>query len=290
MISLVIPTRDKHSRLETMLAHVAKLNAHEDILQQVIIVDDGSVDPVSDENCRPLGLPGLRIIRHEFPKGRAPARNAGAHLATSARILFLDDDILPEPGVLTAHSRLGDNDAQGPAIGRAPILNLPWLRHLDDPRIANAGPENLRSRAESLFRGGDLNAEAARRHGRRSTFENRLSKKLDIAPKDQHWLGCTGGNLSVSRRLFESAGTYDEAFGLDWGVEDIELGYRLFAKGGQLARLNDGCVYHLDHQVADRDIHQKRPLAHFLSKHGSPAYQALCALVAPDSDRQDAGE
>lgn len=27
MISLVIPTRDKHSRLETMLAHVAKLNA-----------------------------------------------------------------------------------------------------------------------------------------------------------------------------------------------------------------------------------------------------------------------
>src|SRR3954447_5646490 len=86
----------------------------------VVVVDDGSSPPLAP------GLRerrGLRVIRHETARGPAGARNAGARLAASPWLLFLDADVLPDPdclGVLRAHAEDAGVVAVAPRIASVP--------------------------------------------------------------------------------------------------------------------------------------------------------------------------
>ena len=71
-------------------------------LFEVIVVDDGSDDPIQ-EKATVLELPyRLRVICQEH-KGPAAARNLGAKYAEGEVLLFLDADMLAEAKLLEAH-------------------------------------------------------------------------------------------------------------------------------------------------------------------------------------------
>jgi glycosyltransferase involved in cell wall biosynthesis len=69
---------------------------------EIIVVVDGSTDGTS-ELLRTLTLPcKFRVIEQEN-QNLAGARNSGYRAATSDLILFLDDDMLCDPGLLATH-------------------------------------------------------------------------------------------------------------------------------------------------------------------------------------------
>lgn len=58
---------------------------------QVVVVDDGSDDDTSEVAARH----GAVVVRHEFNRGLAAARNSGTEVAVAEIIAFLDDDCVP---------------------------------------------------------------------------------------------------------------------------------------------------------------------------------------------------
>ncbi len=91
LVTVVIPTRD---RLQYAHAAVATALAQEEVPVQVIVVDDGSSEPVVPALADD---PRVRVVRHETSRGVAGARNAGIDAATGEWIAFLDDDDLWHP-------------------------------------------------------------------------------------------------------------------------------------------------------------------------------------------------
>jgi glycosyltransferase involved in cell wall biosynthesis len=64
-----------------------------DVDLEIIVVDDGSTDDISDVAKRH----GVTVIRHEVNRGLAAARNTGVRAASAQIVAFLDDDCEPEP-------------------------------------------------------------------------------------------------------------------------------------------------------------------------------------------------
>lgn len=105
-MSVVMPTCDRRDNLRKVLGPVLGDPA----ATQVIVVSDASTDGTDDE---------LRRIAAEYPQvepvflaergGVANARQQGYARAVNDLILVLDDDVLCEPGSVTAHARAHDD-------------------------------------------------------------------------------------------------------------------------------------------------------------------------------------
>jgi len=87
-VSVVIPTHNRAAMLERALQSVLA-QTYPDF--EVIVVDDGSAEPVAGMVER-LCDPRLRVLRLEPNRGVARARNAGIAEARGDWIAFLDDD------------------------------------------------------------------------------------------------------------------------------------------------------------------------------------------------------
>lgn len=90
MISVIIPT---HNRPEGLKESVLSVINQTTLPAEIVVVDDGSVVPVS--SCIFDGAPDtLRclILRNDVPKGANNSRNKGVLESESEYIAFLDDD------------------------------------------------------------------------------------------------------------------------------------------------------------------------------------------------------
>jgi mycofactocin system glycosyltransferase len=106
-VTVVVPVRDRPAALDRLLGALRADPGTADL--PVVVVDDGSADPVT--------APGVRVLRHDAARGPAAARNAGLRAASTPFVAFLDSDCVPRPG---------------------------WLErlrpHLADPRLAVVAP------------------------------------------------------------------------------------------------------------------------------------------------------
>jgi GT2 family glycosyltransferase len=115
-ISIVVPTRNRASRLRALLLSLAEQDGP---AFEVIVVDNAS----EDDTLRVIGEADanldahIRAIHLPQPMGPAIARNRGWHAARSELIVFTDDDVVATPGWLTAiaaaHGRDPDAVIQG---------------------------------------------------------------------------------------------------------------------------------------------------------------------------------
>ena len=75
-------------------------------------------------------------------------------------------------------------------------------------------------------------------------IEYHMTRTQDLTSDDDDLFRVvTGGNLGVSRSLFEEVGGYDETF-TQWGAEDTEFGYRAYTMGGLLVPARDALCWH----------------------------------------------
>lgn len=162
---------------------------------EVIVVSDGSTDGTDAYLETYRGMMKLRWLP-QVNKGPAAARNAGVQKAVGEYIVFVDDDVVPEPQLLEEHARSHSKAGRdvvvlGPLLTPDGFKMAPWVRWEQ---------EMLMKQYKALLRG-DWQATARQFYT---------------------------GNASLRRSHVIVAGGFDENFRR---AEDVELAYRL-AKNG----------------------------------------------------------
>ena len=193
--SVIIPT---HQRVAAVLRALDRLTTQTVVPArfEVIVVVDGSRDGTAG---RLAALePPFRLIGHEqAQRGRAAACNAGLARASGGIVVFLDDDMEPEPGWLAGHLAAHEPSS----IVRGVMGAAPCIREPDMPRVAR----HLADR-----------------------FDRHLAKLARTGAPS--FRDVYTGNFSIRRRVLDEIGGFDEAFAV-YGNEDGELALRLAAAG-----------------------------------------------------------
>jgi glycosyltransferase involved in cell wall biosynthesis len=99
-VSVVVPTRDRLALLSQAALPSALGQAGVDV--EVIVVDDGSIEETGRRLQALAEQEGVRVLRHDRPRGVAAARNTGVAAARAEWVAFLDDDDLWSPHKLAA--------------------------------------------------------------------------------------------------------------------------------------------------------------------------------------------
>ncbi len=196
-LSVIIPTRNRHDRLRRV---VEALSTQElaPAYYEIIVVDDGSTPPVKPApHCQLVRLDGLE---------RSVARNSGARRAQGQLLVFVDDDIIVEPGFLTAHLRAHDQYTEALVVG---AVVLPG--------------------ATSSFMQFRRSLETASQPQQSGVVERRNF--------------CSANNMSLSRKRFAALGGFDERLVT---AEDQDLALRHSAQGGAIVFFPEACGLHDD--------------------------------------------
>jgi GT2 family glycosyltransferase len=186
-VSVVVPAAGDRESLQS----VVEISAQDPATLEVIVVDDtanGDLPP----------LPLARIVRGRC-LGPAAARQVGVEEARGDVVLLLDDDVVPETGLISAHRR----------------------HHLAAPGIVVVGTTPF---VISAGTGADL--IATRIHAQEYEERARRYRQGGQDPLPHLW----GGNVSLRREDALAVGIYSDEFTLRYH-EDRDFGLRLHAAG-----------------------------------------------------------
>jgi len=219
LLSVVIPTRNRAASLRCLLRALAP--QVEKVSGEVVVAADACDDDTAAAvllwsapfQCTLVEAPG---------RGASAARAAGARAARGELLLFLDDDMEPEPGLLAAHVAAHAGQPPGAVLGASPPRLEPPL---DFFRLA------LRDWWED-----DL--EERMRPGHRATFRDLQT-----------------GNLSLPASLLARAGGFDPALRCR---EDHELGIRLLALSAEFRFVPAAVAWHRDGTTLEGSFRRAR--------------------------------
>ncbi len=105
---------------------------------------------------------------------------------------------------------------------------------------------------------------------RMTSLECLIKQLLEKYQDKMDWISCVGGNLSVTKKILIEAGGFDEGFGLEWGCEDIELGFRLMKEGYRFIYADDSVNYHIAHYRVKAIEKHSNNLKYFYEKYKEP--------------------
>jgi glycosyltransferase involved in cell wall biosynthesis len=186
---------------------------------EIVVTDDGSTDGTRDivgtyHDAR------VRSVFHDNV-GRAQNRNLGAAQARGDTLVFLDQDMLAAPDLLTRHTdRLSGLGHTGIVAGCVPVAKA-CLQHTVGRYLAGK-------------------------------WERRLDA-LARNPADPFLM--QSGNFSIRREFFDRLGGFDA--GLDrYGAEDTDFFLRARDSGAEFAYAAEAMSEHYD-ETAFRSLYEK---------------------------------
>jgi glycosyltransferase involved in cell wall biosynthesis len=279
-VSVIIPTYNRRDQLrqtlETLTAQEFPAREFE-----VIVADDGSSDDSAEVAASFDGPLRIGYVFQEDLGFRAgAARNAGARLATAPVLAFLDCGTLAGPGFvsghLAAHAEPGRRAVLGYCFGYNAFRPQRWVP--DSLGTASLAEVVRLNAGEPLFQ--DI---------RHSDFER---VGFDLMKLAVPWTYFYTMNCSVRAAEFWEVGGFDEVF-RSWGIEDAELGYRLYRNGVAITVSRDAWTLELpeDRAVKRRLYSLMRNARIFLGKSREPFVELLAdallslelTTVEPDS-------
>ncbi len=223
--------------------------------------------------------------------GQATARNKGLTLANGEIVLFLDDDMLASPDLLEIHDNYhqrGFSVVMGGGSHRALTIWYPnWFNSLsagDRKTILESGhprllsyidyqPENALVPLVAILQPYDIVHDFSQVKQLAFTREHHISALFgdELTDLAIPWITGGAGNLSVQRKLLEDVDGFDENF-LGWGLEDLELEYRLYQAGARFAFVARVTAYHQLHPRQWEAMLKSnlRNYKYFCQKHSSP--------------------
>ncbi len=204
-VTIVIPVRDNQFGVDRLIAAAGG--------QRIIVVDDGSTTPIHVEG------PNAELIRLPRNVGPAAARNAGAAVATTEFVAFLDSDVVPSADWLTM-----------------------LVGHFSDPTVAIVAPRivGLHTTTRSSV----------------ERYENGFSS-LDMGPHEGLVVPGTrvayvpSAAMIVRRSAFDG---FDESLRV---AEDVDLCWRSHQAGWQIRYDPVATVAH-DHRTTLRSVLDRR--------------------------------
>lgn len=223
-ISIVIPT---YNGAHKVIRALESLLVQTRMPDEVIVVIDGSTDHTREIlESNNFQLPKLRLI--EQPNGgRAKVRNAGAALATSDLLLFMDDDIIAPASLVAAHLK-----------HHLTFPNSLLTGKLDDP---NKGKGN-----DFL----DFKAWLNERWNASLNSDTNVDRTIKL-----HEPYISANNFSVCKCVFNELGGFDERL---TDAEDYDLAVRANNNGYLLYVNNDAFAWHNDQTNCARYIQRLR--------------------------------
>jgi len=198
-VSVVIVHLRGRERLLRTLEEVSRQVAREG--GELVVVDNGSREGAPEEIRR--RFPRARVLSQPTNRGFAAGCLVGAEAAASERLVFLNDDAIPEEGWLAF---LRD------AAGRLP------------PDVFTVAGRLLdRTGATIDFTDGFLVFDG-------HAFADRVGAPADSGggPGDERLFAC-GGNMLVERREFFESGGFDPGYFAY--LEDVDFGWRQWILG-----------------------------------------------------------
>jgi len=223
-VSVIIPTHNRvKSILRTLEALCVQTYPFEFI--ELIVVADGCTDETM-EILKSYKAPFAFNIIEQEGQGAAAARNTGAANAEGNLLLFLDDDVVPTPGLIEAHVCVHQCNPGQAVMGPYP----PVLQ----------GKTDFFHILTRLWWGEKF--QSMRQLGHRYTYRDMLS-----------------GNLSLESKIFHSVGGFDASI-KNCGGEDYELGVRLIKAGIPFDLIADAQAYHYEHETTNLDRSFQRSL------------------------------
>ena len=244
-VSVIVPCHNLGMEAERLVSALLA----QDHPAELVFVDDGSTDETSKRLGELLsGITSARVVTHGKNRGRAAARNTGVAVATGEVLLFLDDDMEPEPDFVRAHA---EEHLRPEVVG---VISVPMLEGLD---LDEPYHQYLKDR-----------------HGAAGLTPG------EPVPFRYFIIGYT----SVKARVVQAVGGFDERF--SYG-EDIDFAYRLaqrYPDGLFVSRR--AIVHHYDHGTLDDRLAKLRTFGRenlplLLDKHPGIATAANLDFVEP---------
>lgn len=209
-LSIVIPTAGQSETLDQVFAGIERQRPSISDVELVVVVD-----------ARGAGeqAAALAAVRRDFPvrvlraerAGASAARNLGWRTARAPLILFLDDDIVPTPGLVAEHL---ERHRREPAVEVGVLGAVHW-----SPRV----------KVTPFMR----------------WLEDGVQFDYStIDSPEAEWQRFYSCNASVKRELLERVGGFDEER-FPFGYEDLELARRLSEHGFRLLFDEDAVGEHL---------------------------------------------
>jgi glycosyltransferase involved in cell wall biosynthesis len=205
-ISVVIPTFNRSDSLGRCLDALSAQDAHPESFE-VVVIDDGSTDGTSSLLATYRGLERLRF-ETQPNAGQPAALNRGIDLAVGTYCLFLDDDVVADPGLVGEHLR-----AQ---LRHQGVIGLGMLRL------------ELEGRTGGLAR-------------HFATWWSDHYDRLRTGALTPDFRACYSGNLSVPTGVAREVGGYDGSLQRSF---DVEFAYRLERAGLEIIYLPEASAAH----------------------------------------------
>jgi GT2 family glycosyltransferase len=204
--SVIVTTHNRIDRLRLLCESLGRAYVSGSRFELVV-----TVDGVSDGSAEFLaGLIRVFPVRvlTQTRSGPAAGRNRAIAVASGDVLVFLDDDVIPLPGLIEQHLAIHRTDPRAVAIG--PML---------PPRDCHL-PAWLRWEAVTL----------------RKQYDAMLRGEYTPTPRQFYT-----ANASVRRSHALAAGGFDESF---TRAEDVEFAYRLADRGLRFHFLPEAAVIH----------------------------------------------
>jgi glycosyltransferase involved in cell wall biosynthesis len=193
-VSVVIPTKNRSALLGQTIEHIETQTFPRDQYEVIVIDNDSSDDTRGVLEQKSGTYPNVKCGFQEKP-GAAATRNAGLRMVSGELVLFVDDDVQAEPELIQRHVEYHEKHPGASVIGAMAIpwgdTTDPFLRYLRDHRILNPYSPS--------------------------------NGPIDFS----YYHTC---NVSTPANILLELGGFNEAFNV-YGMEDIELGYRLEQRG-----------------------------------------------------------
>jgi GT2 family glycosyltransferase len=207
LVSVVIPTYNRVAQLGRVLAALRDQSMASDQFE-VVVVADGCTDG-TDTYLATLDPPFQLVSVSQANSGPGAARNHGVSLARGQLVLFLDDDVIAAPNLITEHTRSHASSGDelvviGPMLTPADHVLRPWVAW----------------EQEMLYKQYDAMERAV------------------FSPTFRQFFT---GNASLRREAVLAAGGFNTNFRR---AEDIELSYRLASQGARFVFNPDAVAYH----------------------------------------------
>lgn len=229
LVSIVIPSKDQVQMLERNLR---SLERTVDLAQiEVIVVDNGSTD--ENRNRIEKLIQGLTIrvkyIYSPMEFNFSFMCNKGAKESAGEVLLFLNDDI--------------EADCQG------------WLESMmlvaSRPYVGCVGAKLLYPDSDKIQHAGVVNLPLGPVH-KLQMQEDAKCHYFERNKQDQDCMAVTGACLMIRRELFEEVGGFDEELAVTFN--DVDLCYKLYAKGYHNVILNSIFLYHYESVSRGMDV------------------------------------
>ena len=220
MFSIITPT---YNRAEILARCLHVFFEMEGIAEcEVIVVDDGSTDrtTVVLEEFK-TKYPALFRFLQQENGGPGVARNTGIKAASKEYILFLDDDVLPDKGLLKAHQLFlskGFDVSQGVLYWHPEIENDLVLRFMD-------------------------------RRGMQFAFD-RIESVENLS-----YLYVYTANLALTKRDVLKHGAFDDKLAVKrYAYEDTAFAYSLHKSGANIGLNREARAYHYHPMTANQVV------------------------------------